>query len=984
MLKSMLKSGAAALAVAAVSAGPAFAQISEAQPAGTPQAEQPAKNNQQIAPQTDYLNGDYGNLDAFWGNLDAFYGNLDAFYGNLDAFWGNLDAFYGNLDAFYGNLDAFYGSLDAFYGNLDAFYGSLDAFYGSLDAFGDESSPDLNSLFQQAETSFGGLVSAKSGQSFHDAIVAPLLRKYGIEHEEGEYESEDVSRQQYGALMLELHDRLMAYTGLDHVDHWMPQINWSPAVSQSANGGAGVVVGLLDTPITSKSLIGGAVNESQGFGLSSVDHGAGVASVLAGAHDGQGIMGVAPNADFLVYNPFDETFTASWDDVKTGIRELSFLSEASIINMSLGVKGYTLSPEWRNVFYDFGAGLGTIDTLLVKSAGNSGVAQSVDVDFGFSDAFRRLIVVGSVDISGNISEFSNRPGDACLIYWGKCSDGNRLMDRFLVAPGELVLVQDNAGNLARASGTSLAAPQVAGAAALIQSRWEWLQNYAAETADILLESATDLGAPGVDEVYGRGLLNVEAALAPLDQNALYIETPDGRVNINDAGGLSFDTLGIADGAATITAFESIGWTRRDFDVPIASLGVSAGAADPVSAPEQYLATQLAAPAAATPEPAQPETDAKSEKKKKKKNRKKNRKKKNFTGDANIRFTNGLTLRHVDIGDVESTWRASFTATRRDPREILEVDAVPFQMGAVLTNNANGLTLRFGEGQGALAFSGGSQFGMLSDFDIATGGANPFLGLASGGFYAGAEMPLGDRFSLAFGLTQDTDRQGNVDPETGEWRDTFTGVADYEATALNMTLGYDVSDAVAMTLSYTQLNEDTGLLRSQGSGAFALEGGSVTDAVTLGADANLGRGYALAISATGGRTRAGTFDQSILSVDDGGLVSSAFQIAASKFGVLGETDSMRLSFAQPLHIEAGDIGVTTLQVVDRATGETAFVTDALALDGASRRFVSELLYATPVLGGRGAISAFGQVELNNREFGVEQTATAGGVRFTSNF
>ena len=971
MLKKHFKLGAATLAVSIALTGPSLAQKSDATAAETRQTEQVGAQLSdftlapQLSPQAG-LNGDYGNLDAFWGNLDAFYGNLDAFYGNLDAFWGNLDAFYGNLDAFYGNLDAFWGNLDAFYGNLDAFYGSLDAFYGSLDAFGGESEPDLRALFDQAERSFGAAVQGQTGQSFHDAVVSSLLKKYGIEWEEGEFKAEDLAREQYAALMLELHDRLMTFTGLDHVDHWMSAVNWTPALSQSANGGKGVVVGLLDTPIKSSNLIGGAVREAQGFGLSSVDHGAGVASILAGAHDGQGVMGVAPEADFLVYNPFDASFTASWDDVKAGIRELSFLSDASIINMSLGVKGYTLHPDWKNVFYDFGAGLGTIDTLLVKSAGNSGVAQSVDVDFGMSDAFRRLIVVGSVDAGGTISDFSNRPGDACLIYWGKCRDGGRLMDRFLVAPGELILVQDNAGNLTRVSGTSLAAPQVAGAAALVQSRWEWLQNFPAETADILLESATDLGAPGTDAVYGRGLLNVEAALAPLDPNALYVETKSGRINVNDVGGLSTDMLGLVSADATITAFETIGWTRRDFEIPVESLSLEAniGADDPISASEQYLSTQLSAPAEAAP--------TTTEKKKKKKKKK------------IASFSNGLSLGGAAFGDLETPWHFSFAASRRDPNEIVEADAVPFQMGAEVTNNASGLTLRFGGGQGAFAFSNGSQFGMLSDHDISTGGVNPFLGLASGGFYAGAEMPLGERFSLAFGLTQDTDRQGFVDQETGEWRETFNGVADYQATALNMALGYDVSDALSVTLAYTQLNEATGLLGLQGSGAFALEGGAATDAITLSADAELGRGYALSVSATGGETRAGAFDQSVLSVDDGGIQSTAFQIAASKFGVFGEGDSVRASFAQPLHVEAGAIGVTTLQVIDRQTGETGFVSEALALDGASRRFVSEVLYATPVLNGAGSVSAFGQVELNNREFGFEQTAVSTGARFDFRF
>ena len=51
----------------------------------------------------------------------------------------------------------------------------------------------------------------------------------------------------------------------------------------------------------------------------------------------------------------------------------------------------------------------------------------------------------------------------------------------------------------------------------------------------------------------------------------------------------------------------------------------------------------------------------------------------------------------------------------------------------------------------------------------------------------------------------------------------------------------------------------------------------------------------------------------------------------------------------------------------------FVTDPVVLDGASRRFVSEVLYSTDVMDGLGSISAFGQVELNNRELGIEQTA-----------
>ncbi|MEL7488883.1 MAG: hypothetical protein AAGJ87_16925, partial [Pseudomonadota bacterium] len=403
---------------------------------------------------------------------------------------------------------------------------------------------------------------------------------------------------------------------------------------------------------------------------------------------------------------------------------------------------------------------------------------------------------------------------------------------------------------------------------------------------------------------GRGLLNVEAALAPIDPNALYVETENGRVNLSDAGGLSADLLGLVSAEATVTAFEDIGWTRRDFETPVQGLSLAAGGAvaDPVVATEQYLTSQLSTSVTATaPEPTTSDT--------KKKRKKKRRKRKRRFDGGDFRFTNGLAAGAVAIGDESATWSARFTANRRDPSEIVEADVVPFQMGAVVTNNKNGLALRFGDGQGALAFSGGSQFGLLSDHNIATGGVNPFLGLASGGFYAGAELPLSDRFNLAVGVTQDTNRHGFVDAASGEWRETFNGVADYEALALNMALGYDVSDALSVTLSYTQLNEGTGLLGAQGSGAFALEGGATTDAVTLGANANLGRGVALSLSATGGKTRPGAFDQSVLSVDESGIMSTAFQVAASKFGVFGDGDSVRASFAQPLHVEAGAVGFT---------------------------------------------------------------------------
>ena len=59
----------------------------------------------------------------------------------------------------------------------------------------------------------------------------------------------------------------------------------------------------------------------------------------------------------------------------------------------------------------------------------------------------------------------------------------------------------------------MAAPHVAGAAALLSGYWLKLSAY--QLSNIMLATATDLGAKGVDNSYGRVMLNVEAALKPV-------------------------------------------------------------------------------------------------------------------------------------------------------------------------------------------------------------------------------------------------------------------------------------------------------------------------------------------------------------------------------------------------------------------------------------------------------------------------------------
>lgn len=64
------------------------------------------------------------------------------------------------------------------------------------------------------------------------------------------------------------------------------------------------------------------------------------------------------------------------------------------------------------------------------------------------------------------------------------------------------------------SGTSSAAPSVAALAADILSKWPQLSGQ--QAGDVILQTAKDIGAPGPDEVYGMGLVDFKAALAPVN------------------------------------------------------------------------------------------------------------------------------------------------------------------------------------------------------------------------------------------------------------------------------------------------------------------------------------------------------------------------------------------------------------------------------------------------------------------------------------
>lgn len=229
----------------------------------------------------------------------------------------------------------------------------------------------------------------------------------------------------------------------------MSEADWTPALTQIQGAGARTVIGLLDFTVVNAPDVQNRIVKSGDISTFSDGHGAAVASLIVSAHDGTGVMGIAPSAQVVAYNPFDASGTAGWPDVTNGVAAL-LQNKASVINASLGVPGVALPADWNTVFNDKSVKSAAKNAVFVIAAGNSGVSQTGKIEWNEDNP--HFLLVGSIDPNLVISDFSNQPGTACLTDDDDC-DGDYLKKHFIVAPGEFILVSDDNGGFTRMSGT---------------------------------------------------------------------------------------------------------------------------------------------------------------------------------------------------------------------------------------------------------------------------------------------------------------------------------------------------------------------------------------------------------------------------------------------------------------------------------------------------------------------------------------------------
>jgi hypothetical protein len=343
------------------------------------------------------------------------------------------------------------------------------------------------------------------------ARTAALARRFGARalRLDGTYRIERARARAFARALRRAHALVYAEPDASLRRHSVPDANpvaWArgamvpptlapPIPSRSV----GVIDDFVDTTLPDLAAQTRIVN---GPGTITGPHGTQVASAASAAFNGAGVTGVFPSVPILNYGVAGEiTCGAAANGIQAMIDQ-----RASVINLSFGsaAQCFTL---FRAVEGAFGAG-----ALVVAAGGNEFLAGNPP---SFPASWPHVLSVAAITQNLQPAFFSN---------------ANVAID--VSAPGEGVPVDTplqfdadgTADSVALVRGTSFAAPMVAGAAAWIWSARTGLGN--GQVADILRESAQDIGPSGYDPQTGFGLVNLPRALAQATPPADPLEPND--------------------------------------------------------------------------------------------------------------------------------------------------------------------------------------------------------------------------------------------------------------------------------------------------------------------------------------------------------------------------------------------------------------------------------------------------------------------------
>ncbi|MCW3819885.1 S8 family serine peptidase [Micromonospora sp. DR5-3] len=351
------------------------------------------------------------------------------------------------------------------------------------------------------------------------------------------------------------------------LDASVPQIG-APDAWAAGYDGTGVKVAVLDTGVDPNhpDLVG-QIADTRSFvpGETVQDghgHGTHVAATIAGtgAASGGKYRGVAPGAKLLVGKVLSDEGSGGESEIIAGM-DWAAHSGAKVVSMSLGGTVQDASDPMAEAVNELTAETGALFTI---AAGNSGPEATTVGSPGIAAA---ALTVGAVDDTDAVTYFSSR---------GPLTDG-RLKPE-ITAPGWQIVAARAAGtsmgtpvddHYTSASGTSMATPHVAGAAAILAQRhpdWtpERLKNHLVSTAKTTPDTS----------VYAQGAGRTDVSRA--------VRQPVSGPGVVDFGNQEWDSTGqvvkpityVNDGDQAVTLALTV--KGAGGDLPAGTLALGAG------------------------------------------------------------------------------------------------------------------------------------------------------------------------------------------------------------------------------------------------------------------------------------------------------------------------------------------------------------------------------------------------------------------------
>lgn len=361
--------------------------------------------------------------------------------------------------------------------------------------------------------------------------------------------------------------------------------------------GKGSTVLVMDSGIVNHPDLASKIKYSKDFtntGLAdTLGHGTHVAGIVAANRNGTGMYGIAYDANLAIAKVASGV-NFSMQAARSALDWASQYQDIVAANLSANV---TYSADYQAAMTQVKPGLfvnthqyygGTKyynlenpqdwkigNMVLVVSAGNSnlGYVQNPAVFAAATDTSGNLVLGGKMLVVGNWNAGLGaiegaKSGHVCKDFSNNtCNDRYKISDFYILAPGAGVTSTSNDGvGYKSMSGTSQAAPVVAGAVAIINQLWPYMTPE--NQAKLLLKTANK-NIPGYNvTTHGQGLLDLDRATQPVGSLAIPTGGRTGSA-VPITGAISLASS-IGSLQSTVSSISAVDDFKRDFQVNLAS------------------------------------------------------------------------------------------------------------------------------------------------------------------------------------------------------------------------------------------------------------------------------------------------------------------------------------------------------------------------------------------------------------------------------